>query len=384
MITTATNLLSHRRWWLALALLVCLTPARAAVAQEERHQLTDHEFSQLREVLKMLENGKGALNELGRAELAVLLGVVAHEVRGQLDRAGGLREERPARDEERSERQIVEERLEVLRAALGIVREAMHLEVAERIEHAIHAHELMLEGRRGEKARKVIRTAPKAEETIELLGHAAHLYQEFGMPDRAEMILHMRKELWRSRERRGEREGDEREYAPDRERPRHLSQHDFEAAANRIEVMRMALKAILEAGREEAAETLKQAIHAYEVTLEGREDRKALNIRERAPKLGQQVEILMYAAKLWEEFGNVDKAEVIAQTAEHLREHLEGRAHLGDEEGEEHRDRDRKTDRKRAARLHEEDREALIGRIEELEERIAQLERMLRLRNERR
>ncbi len=55
----------------------------------------------------------------------------------------------------------------------------------------------------------------------------------------------------------------------------------------------------------------------------------------------------MYAAKLWEEFGNVDKAEVIAQTAEHLREHLEGRAHLGDAEGEVHKEQGR------------EDREAL-------------------------
>ncbi len=384
MITTATNLLSHRRWWLALALLICLTPARAAVAQEERHQLTDHEFSQLREVLKMLEHGKGALNELGRAELAELLGVVAHEVRVQLDRAGGLRKERPARDEERSERQIVEQRLEVLREAFEIVREAEHQEVAERIEHAIHAHKLMLDGHRGEEAREVIRTAPKIEETFELLGHAAHLYQEFGMPDRAEMILRMRKELWPSRERRSKREGGERDGARDRERPRHLSQHDFDAAVNRIEVMRMALKAILEAGREKTAESLKQAIHAYEVTVEGREDREALNIRERAPTLGQQVEILMYAAKLWEEFGNVDRAEVIAQTAEHLREHLKGRAHLGDEEGEEHQERDRATDRKRAARLHEEDREALIGRIEELKKRNAQLERMLRLRDERR
>ena len=92
----------------------------------------------------------------------------------------------------------------------------------------------------------------------------------------------------------------------------------------------------------------------------------------------------MYAAKLWEEFGNVDRAEVIAQTAEHLREHLRGRAHLGDEEGEAHRERDRETNRERAARLHEEDREALIGRIEELQARNAQLERMLRRRNERR
>ncbi len=355
-----------------LALVVCLTSGRVAVAQQEGHRLTDREFAQLGEVLEMLQHGIGALNELDRRYMAEVLGVVAHEVRGQLERASAGRGERRHRDKERTERQIVEERLEVLRAAIKVVREAEDLDVAEQLEHAIHAHELMLEGHRGQEAREVIRTAPKHGQTMELLGHAAHLYHERGMPDRAEMILHMREELWPTWERRRDRDRHERDVAPDRERPRHLSQHDFEAAVNRIEVMRMALPAILETGREDTAELLERAIRFYEVTLEGRRDRQRRRIREQAPSLGQQIEILIYAAELWKEFGNVDKAEVIAETAEHLREHLEGRAHLEDE--------GRQRDRQRAQWLRDQDRETLINHIEELHQQIAELQRIIERR----
>lgn len=378
MITTGTRSLFRARWWLTLALVVCLMPGRAVVADEQDGPaLTDREFAQLREVLKLLDRGMGALNELDRRDMAEVLGVVVREVRGQLERAGH-RDEPRHRRAERTERQVVEERLEVLRLAIKIVREAEQREVAEQLELAIHAHEFMLEGRRGEEALEARRRAPKTGQTMELLGHAAHLYREFEMPERAEMILRLREELWPDRERRRGRDRDERERTPDRERPSHLSQHDFEAAANRIEIMRLAMPAILERGRKDTAELIELAIRGYEVMLEGRKDREARNVREHAPSLGQQVEILMYAAKLWEEFGDPEKAHVIAETAEHLREHLEDRAHRGDEEGGE-RDRDR-TDRHR-----NEERAALINRLEELQAQIGEIKRRLeRLGDERR
>ena len=71
----------------------------------------------------------------------------------------------------------------------------------------------------------------------------------------------------------------------------------------------------------DAADQLKWAIRAREVTLEQRRDDEAHAIRERAPSLGQQVELLQFAAGLWDEFGHEEKARVIRETAERLWAH---------------------------------------------------------------
>ena len=80
----------------------------------------------------------------------------------------------------------------------------------------------------------------------------------------------------------------------------------------------MAIPALREADRKDLAETIERAIHVRRVNLRGLRGEEADFVRQRAPSLGQTVEILVLAAKLWREFGNEDKAETIADLAEHM------------------------------------------------------------------
>ena len=94
---------------------------------------------------------------------------------------------------------------------------------------------------------------------------------------------------------------------------------DREFLMHQVEALRLALHALREAERGDAIELVERAIHAREVTLEGRRDDEAHMIRERAPAPGQLAEILQMAAGLWREFDNADKAEAVAKLAEQLR-----------------------------------------------------------------
>lgn len=82
-----------------------------------------------------------------------------------------------------------------------------------------------------------------------------------------------------------------------------------------IEVLKIALHALLEADKQDAADVLRRAIRAQEVSLEGRRDDEAHMIRERAPARGQLAEILTMSSNLWREFNNQDKAEVVGRLA---------------------------------------------------------------------
>jgi hypothetical protein len=78
-----------------------------------------------------------------------------------------------------------------------------------------------------------------------------------------------------------------------------------------LEVLRVAFTAFREAEKKDAAEMVEHAIHARELALEGRKDDEAIEIRESAPKAGQVAELLMWASKLWAEFGNEKKAKLV-------------------------------------------------------------------------
>jgi hypothetical protein len=121
-----------------------------------------------------------------------------------------------------------------------------------------------------------------------------------------------------------QREGREQE---DRERRRERDEgrakgerpmSEREVALHQLEVMRMALHALKEANRSDAAELLTLAIRSREMMLEGRRDEEAQRVRERAPNRGQLVEVLSMASKLWREFDNADKSVAVGQLAEQL------------------------------------------------------------------
>jgi biopolymer transport protein ExbD len=98
----------------------------------------------------------------------------------------------------------------------------------------------------------------------------------------------------------------------------------------------MALPALKEANRGDAAELLMMAIRSRELLLEGRRDEEAQRIRERAPGREQVAEILSMAAKLWREFGKAEKGAVVGQLAEQLagrrRRQAKERAERSDQE----------------------------------------------------
>jgi hypothetical protein len=329
-------------WWIIVVAAVGSWAAPSATAQER-----SDEGRHLVEILEGLEHGLAALKRLGLHDEYERLQRVANDVRGELrhhrgrSEAGPRREDREARRAERPERQIVEGQIEALELALPALREAERRDAVELVERAIGARRTMLEGRRDEEARRIRERAPGRQQIVELLVGAEDIYREFRMEERAAALSRMTEELWQQRRRSGQRAGD-------------VGRRE---AANELEVMRMALSALKEAGRQDAAALLGRAIRAREVQLEGRRDREATQIRRQAPTLEEQIELLAYAARLWRDFGHERKAEVIARLAERKRAAL--RRGDGGRRGGEPR------------------REALLPRLERLEDRVAELERGL-------
>ena len=285
---------SHTRW-LVMAAAVAFGGAVQPATAQERSEKQQH----LMETLEQLEHGMAALERLGRLEEMEMLQRVANDVRRDLDR------ERPAEGRRANrELEIVAMQIEALELSLPALREGERMEAVEMVERAIQAREMMLEGRRDREARMVREHAPNRGQIRELMGLSIELYQEFGMHDRAENLAGLMRELWPVRDRDARR------------RVRGGRHH--EAAVHQVEVMRMALPALLEAGKHDAADLLERAVRAREVVLEGRADEEAHAIRERSPSLGQQVELLQFSAGLWREFGHEEKAQVISELAQRM------------------------------------------------------------------
>ncbi len=89
-----------------------------------------------------------------------------------------------------------------------------------------------------------------------------------------------------------------------------------------IEVMHVALQALENAGRSDAAELLERAIHARRMDLDGRGDDEAAQIRRRGASAAQQVEILRLAARLLNESGKPDRAEAVGRMADRMSQRL--------------------------------------------------------------
>lgn len=252
---------------------------------------------ELEEILHGLECGMVALEKLGRREELKMLERVADDVRREM---AGRRKEKRAR----SEKEIGLQQIEVMRLAMKAVLEADRKDTAEILEHAIHARELALEGRRDEKAMKIRESAPELGIQVEILFYAADLWDEFGHEGKAARVRELAGQFRMKLERRkgdldhGEKERDQ--------------------ARRRIEIMKSALAVLREAGKEDAAHILKRATQARIVILEGMEGEEANIVRERNPALKNQVEALGLASRLCHERGNDEKARTIGTLAEQM------------------------------------------------------------------
>lgn len=175
---------------------------------------------------------------------------------------------------------------------------------------------------------------------------------------------------------------------PQRERQReHRGEgNEREMAMHQLEILRLAMPALREGERRDAADLLERAIHARELALEGIRNEKAQEVRKSAPNRGQLAEILGLSSRLWREFGNKERAQAVGQLAEQMsaRGHRER-----DQRAQREQDRPRREDRDRhEARERREDRDrhearerheksdryqAAMERIERLEAQIKRL-----------
>ena len=93
------------------------------------------------------------------------------------------------------------------------------------------------------------------------------------------------------------------------------------AARRELEILRLAMKAFLEKEKADAADRIEHAIHARELRLEGERGEDAQKVYRSEPKRGEVGELLVWASKIWAEFGHEEKE----QSREDRIRQLEGR-----------------------------------------------------------
>ncbi|MEE9129406.1 MAG: hypothetical protein V3T84_05265 [Phycisphaerales bacterium] len=307
------GMLRRLRWWIALVLMVAIGPVTTSLAQDEgarreleaakqridammrkaeelqelgrldaaekvrqraeqlgerierqldrRRHARSEETEHLHNVLDGLERGMMALRELGRHEELEALERVAHDVRRELEG----RRDRPQRERQRAhrsenEREVAQHQLEIMRMAMPALREGERRDAADLLEHAIHARELGLEGRRDDEAQHIRETAPNRGQLSEILGLASRLWAGFGHEERAhavgELAEQMRARVHRERDEHAQREQDRprreaRERRDERDRPAARERREqpdrYQAAMERIERLEVHMKRLAQA-----------------------------------------------------------------------------------------------------------------------------------------
>lgn len=325
-----------------LALTVCSLAPRAP-AQEGRRS------AELEEILDGLRHGIRSLHALRRHEQAEQLERLAHEVADKLEHAAP----HGRRDRERStERDILQRELDVMRVGMKALLEADERELVHTLEHAIHARELALAGRRDHEAMRIQDTAPSLGNQAEILMHASELLRDLDRRDRAEMVM----KLARSLAERSSRQRDRRRRGSERDRP--VSER--EVAERQLGWLEQAFHAMQKADRRDGAELLELAMHARKLALAGRRDEEAMEIRRRAPNRRQLAELVGVAAELWAEEGHEEKAAALGRFSRELA-------------GRGERERPAERERERSEGGREEGRRE----VEELRERLQELQRAM-------
>ncbi len=169
-----------------------------------------------------------------------------------------------------------------------------------------------------------------------------------------------------------------RDTGPETERKRRAERkqradRDNEEQANArrpLQTFRFAKAIYAEMGNEKAVEMVERVMHARELAIEGRRDREAKQIMERAPGVGNQVELLNYAAMVADKKRPTDRGANMRKLAKQL---AAGRKR---KPRDERRERDHRRD-------HEKEADSLQRAMGELNERIKKLQlRLNKLREE--
>ena len=126
-----------------------------------------------------------------------------HEGRRTVRREREQGEQRRERAERPpTEREVALQQIEILKTALHGLKEAERGDAAELL---ARAREIMLEGRRDERAQRIREQAPNRDQLAELLSLAAKAWREFGHRDKAAAVGKLAEQM-NARRDRGERE----------------------------------------------------------------------------------------------------------------------------------------------------------------------------------
>ena len=333
------------KWWAALVLVVAFIPATKLLAQGEgAERELEAARQQIHEMLREAEK----LQKAGKPDAADHMRQEAHKMANRIEEHQAQRR-RGQGEREQGERGH-----------------------GEREQAAKHLHNV-LEGL--ERGMEALRAIDRNEE-LQALERVAQ-----GVRRRLEGLQEGRDRPQRERRRERRGEGNEREMA-----------------MHQLEIMRLAMPALREGERRDAADLLEHAIHARELALEGVRNEKAQKVRESAPNRAQLAEILGLSSRLWREFGNKERAQAVGKLAEQLsarvrRERGERAQREQDRPRREAREQDRPRREAREHREHDGERhderekhdqsdryQAAMERIERLEGQIkrlgAALERM--------
>ena len=201
-----------------------------------------------KKLLGDLERGMGALKRLGKMEEAEQVFQVYKALAAKLKETE-QRDRKPVEGRKPMGREGFGAQLEVLRLARHGLLEAEKKDLAGRLEQAIHAHELLLEGAGHEHAG--VRRAPRGGEMVELLSVAAQAWRKFGQPEKAERIEKLARE-YGGPGKAEERRADHGEMTPkDRDRDREPDRRADEAMERldrlqaRLEEMQRGMEKIL-------------------------------------------------------------------------------------------------------------------------------------------
>ncbi len=143
----------------------------------------------------------------------------------------------------------------------------------------------------------------RIEELIERLEIGMSALEELNRHDALEIVQRIANEL-------------RQEHARGGHRARQEENDEVRTVRRRLRVMRTAVDAFLEADRHDAADLVERAMHARELSLEGRRDSEANEIRQAAPNRGQLAETLGAAAQLYKKWNKPERAAALAELAE--------------------------------------------------------------------
>ncbi len=287
----------------------------------------------------------------------------------------------------RRELEAARERIHTMMREAEELQEVGRLDAAEKVrqraEQLGERIERQLDRRRHARSKET----EHLHNVLEGLEHGMVALRELGRHEELEALERIAHDVRRELEGRRDR--------PQRERQRaHRGENERDIALHQLEILRMAMPALREGERKDAADLLQHAIHARELALGERRDDEARHIRETAPNRGQQAEILGLASRLWREFGHEERAHAVGELAEQMRARLHRQQ---DERAQREQDRPRREARERredrdppAARERRDQPDryrAAMERIERLEvhvKRLAQaMERLQDQRHER-